>query len=244
MLSGKVSLVTGASKGIGWEITQVLAQYGSIVFANTRDIDSITCRISDLDENIRKNIVPIYFDLRDEKSIKNAILSIKKKYSNIDVLVNNAAVNYNENIGMISTTHMEEMFKVNVIGMINCIQYARRIMKNGGSIINISSIVGRYGDAGQVAYSASKGAVLSLTMSAAKELAEYGIRVNSVAPGLTKTDMFDKTDPKYLEKRLNNIGFKRVAIPRDIANAVLFLASDLSNYITGEIIGVDGGSII
>ena len=160
--------------------------------------------------------------------------------------MNNAAIAYNEAIGMISQEHVRQMFETNVLAVIENIQLVSRLMirQKAGSIINISSIVGVKGDAGQMAYSATKGAVIALTKSAAKELAPYQIRVNSIAPGLTKTDLMQETAASFLEKRISNIGMGRVAEPKDIANACLFFASNLSEYVTGQILGVDGASII
>lgn len=160
-------------------------------------------------------------------------------------MVNNAAVEYNELIGMISGEHMKKMFETNVYGVINLIQYASRIMpKIGGSIINISSMVGIRGNRGQLVYSATKGAVIALTKSAAKELADKNIRVNSIAPGLTATDMLNNVDADKLADRINNICMKRLASTNDIANACLFFACDLSEYISGQVLAVDGCTIM
>ena len=148
---------------------------------------------------------------------------------------------------MISRENMEKMFAVNVYGMIEMIQAVSRIMarnENGGSIINISSMVGLRGNPGQVVYSATKGAVIALTKSAAKELAPKKIRVNSIAPGLTKTEMMDQAELEKLQERINNICIGRIAQPSDIAGACLLLATDFAGYISGQIIPVDGCTIM
>lgn len=244
MLKNKVCFVSGGSRGIGREIVRVFAENQAVVYANIRKEGALDDWLDTLPEEVSKRILPVKFDIRDSKALKDTLMQIKKENGHIDVWVNNAAIAYNEAIGMISKEHVQEMFEINVYPVIESIQLTARLMmrKKSGSIINISSIVGVEGDAGQLAYSATKGAIISLTKSAAKELAPYQIRVNSVAPGLTKTDLMEQTDPKFLENRLSSIGMGRIAEPRDIANTCLYLASDLSSYVTGQIIGVNGSS--
>ncbi len=246
MLKNKICFVSGSSRGIGREIVKVFAENQGKVYANIRSEGSFIEWMDNLPSAVKKQITPVTFDIRDSAALKDIVLNIKRNSGRIDVWVNNAAVVYNEAIGMISPDHVQHMFETNVYPVIDSIQLVSRLMRRqkSGSIINISSIVGLKGDAGQMAYSATKGAVISLTKSAAKELAPYQIRVNSVAPGLTKTDLLGETADKFLEKRIAHIGMGRVADPLDIANTCLFLASDLSTYITGQIIGVDGSSII
>lgn len=245
LVKGKVCIVTGAGKGIGKEITKSLCAEGAIVYAIEHHEGDILSWKKDLD--YADNICEITADVTKIQDIKKIIMRIKKEYGKIDVLVNNAGVEYNERIGMISTDNMEKMFQVNVYSVIQMIQYCSRVMmfqETGGSIVNISSVVGVKGNPGQLVYSATKGAVISLTKSAAKELAPFKIRVNSVAPGLTNTDMVKKTAPEYLQDRISRIAMGRIAEPEDIANAVLFLASDLSEYVSGQILGVDGCTIM
>lgn len=246
MLDGKICVVTGASRGIGRSIVEVFAKNHGIVYANIRNEGCLDSWLASLDAAIRQNIIPIVFDIRNPEEVKNAVLSARKNYGHIDVWVNNAAIAYNEAIGMISREHVQAMFETNVYSLIECLQLVSRLMmrQKSGSIINISSIVGVEGDAGQLAYSATKGAVISITKSASKELAPYQVRVNSVAPGLTQTDLLAETDLQHLQKRISNIGMGRLAVPEDIANACLFFASDLSKYTTGQILGINGSSII
>ena len=246
LLENKVCLVTGAGRGIGRAIAVRFAQEGAVVYANIRLESAVEGWLAGLPEDVRKNVTPICFDVTDADAVKKAVMRIKSERGRIDVLVNNAAVAHNEKLGMISRPHVEEMFRVNVFALIELTQMVARLMMRlkGGSIINISSIVGVQGDKGQAAYSASKGAVIAFTKSAAKELAPYGIRVNSVAPGLTDTDMFRQTDEKFLEERLKNIGMQRVGTPEDVAGVCVFLASGLSDYVSGQIIGVDGCSVL
>lgn len=246
MLKDKVCFVSGASRGIGREIVKVFAENHAIVYANIRSEGALDAWLDNLPAEIRRNVIPAVFDIRDSKALKDNVMRMKRENGHIDVWVNNAGIAYNEAIGMISPEHVREMFEINVYPVIESIQLAARIMmrQKSGSIINISSIVGVEGDAGQMAYSATKGAVISMTKSAAKELAPHQIRVNSVAPGLTQTALMEETASKFLENRISNIGMGRVAQPSDIANTCLYLASDLSPYVTGQIIGVNGSSKI
>lgn len=245
LLKDKIILVTGASRGIGKAIVERFAQEGAIIYANSRktNIDDWASELSNVNHT---KIYPIYFDVTDSSAIRESVLRIKKKHNRIDVLVNNAAISSNELIGMISKEKMTQLFQTNVYSVIDLIQYTSRLMRNQGtgSIINISSIVGVHGDKGQLLYSATKGAIISLTKSAAKELAPFNIRVNSVAPGLTDTNMLKCVAEEHLDHRVEMIGMGRLAQPVEIANACLFLASDLSEYVSGEIIGVNGSSVL
>ncbi len=240
LLKNKVCLVTGASRGIGREIAELFAAEGAAVAIN----DVINGSADEWISNSvhKENLKAYYFDITDNRSIRENVLAIKNKFGRIDVLVNNAGVEYNELIGMISEEHMDKMFRVNVYGTINMIQAVSRIMSRGGggSIINISSMVGLRGNKGQLVYSATKGAVIATTKSAAKELAMKNIRVNSIAPGLTQTKMMEGAEIKKLQTRIDNICMGRIAQPRDIAGACLMLAADFTSYISGQIIPVDG----
>ncbi len=245
LLNEKICIVTGAGRGIGKEIAELFAEEGAVVAVNDYVEGSADQWI--VESPNKDRLEAVYFDIADEIAAKSAMLDIKKKYGKIDVLVNNAGVEYNELIGMISRENMEKMFNVNVFGMINMIQIVSRIMSrnpNGGSIINISSMVGLRGNAGQLVYSATKGAVIALTKSAAKELASKKIRVNSIAPGITQTAMMEQADIEKLQNRINNICMGRVAQPKDIAGGCLLLASDYAGYISGQILPVDGMTIM
>ncbi len=247
MLTGKICIVTGGSRGIGKAISQVFAQNGAIVYAIATREGSVEEWSADFNREIKGEVRFLYFDVSDEKAVKNGILQIKRSCGHIDGLVNNAGLEFNELIGMISHDNMERMFSVNVYGTINMLQIVSRIMgrqQSGGSIVNITSMTALRGNKGQLVYSATKGAVISLTKSAAKELAEKKIRVNAIAPGLTNTDMMQQADPEKLQGRINNICMGKLAEPEDIANACLFMVSDLSSYISGQILAVDGCTIM
>lgn len=245
LIKGKVCIVTGSTRGIGRAIAELYASEGADVIVNGARSGSADEWISQ--SKFRAHLHPYYFDITDAAAIRQNIMAIKKQFGHIDVLVNNAGVEFNELIGMISRENMQKMFSVNVYGTIEMIQAVSRIMsrnENGGSIINISSMVGVRGNAGQLVYSATKGAVIALTKSAAKELASKGIRVNSIAPGLTQTEMIEQADLEKLQGRIHNICVGRIAQPTDIAGACLLLASDYAGYISGQVIPVDGCTIM
>ena len=247
MLKEKVIIVTGAGRGIGQAMASVFAQNGAIVYAVDVRKGSVEEWNDEINQTSEGEVRPLYFDITDEKETKNAVMQIKKACGHIDGLVNNAGVEFNELIGMINRENMEKMFSVNVFGTINMLQIVSRIMsrqENGGSIVNIASMTALRGNRGQLVYSATKGAVVSLTKSAAKELAEKKIRVNAIAPGLTNTEMMKQADPEKLQSRINNICMGRLAEPEDIAKACMFMMSDLSSYVSGQVLAVDGCTIM
>ena len=245
LLKGKVCIVTGSGRGIGKEIAELFAEEGANVIVNELIDGSADQWISE--SPCKERLEAKYFDITDESAAKAAVLEIRKKYGHIDVLVNNAGVEFNELIGMISRQNMEKMFNVNVYGTINMLQIISRVMSrnpDGGSIINIASMVGLRGNAGQLVYSATKGAVIALTKSAAKELAAKHIRVNAVAPGITQTKMMEQADIEKLQGRIRNICMGRIAQPKDIAGGCLLLACDYAGYISGQVLPVDGMTIM
>ena len=247
MLTNKICIVTGGSRGIGKAITQCFAQQGAVVYATATKPGSVEIWADEFNKTVSGEVRSLYFDVADEKAVRDAVMQVKKVCSHIDGLVNNAGVEFNELIGMISHTNMEKMFSVNVYGTINMLQMVSRVMgrqSNGGSIVNIVSLTALRGNRGQLVYSATKGAVVSITKSAAKELAMKKIRVNAIAPGLTNTDMMKQADPEKLQSRIHNICMGRLAEPEDIAKACLFMVSDLSTYISGQVLAVDGCTIM
>ena len=246
LLDNKVCLVTGASRGIGAATARRFVEEGATVYANVRAPKNLDLLYDEMSHTEAGCIKALYFDVRDESASKQAILQIKKEQGRLDVLVNNAGVMKDALIGMVSTNLMKEIFDTNVIGLANMLQLATKLMKRqkSGSIVNLSSIVGIEGNAGQLAYSASKGAVAAITKTASKELAQYGIRVNAVAPGMIDTDMYRSIGEERVKDQIANIRMGKLGTPEEVADAILFLASDLSRYITGDIIGVNGGAIV
>lgn len=242
LLSNKVCLVTGAGRGIGSAIAERFSEEGATVYAN--DCRSIETKSNQgmTDNSKSGTIIPIIFDVTDHAAAKEAITQVRKEQGRLDVLVNNAGVVVYENLLMTDISKLRNMLEVNLIAVINLIQLASRLMarQKSGSVINIASIVGVQGARGQFGYSASKGAIISITKSAAKELAPMNIRVNSIAPGMIDTERFHSVFENNFSDRINDIGMGRLGTPSEVANACVFLASDLSEYISGQIIGIDG----
>lgn len=246
MLENKIILVTGCNRGIGKSVVEKFATNGAIVYANARKADSL----EELSNYMFKNgkIIPIYFDVTDREAVRQAFIKIKNEQGRLDCLVNNAGILVDTTITMLNSSTLRKIFEVNVFAVFDLISYASRIMskQKSGSIINISSICGDEGGMrGQTAYSSSKGAVIALTKTAAKELGQFNIRVNSIAPGFIDTDMF-RSGPANIQKQLVDGVYlnKRVGLPSEVADLCVFLASDNSSYINGENIRVDGFSHI
>lgn len=245
LLENKICIITGAAQGIGKAIAEQFAADGAIVYTCDMKEGAMDEWATACSTKYQTRIVPLYFDVTDAANVKNAFMSVFKNEGRIDVLVNNAGVVFNKKIGMIIRPETELMFRVNVIAVIEMVQLVSRLMARcgGGSIVNIASVTAVLGSPGQSAYSATKGAIMSFTKSAAKELAPMGIRVNAVAPGIVKTERFAELYEQSGEKidaRIQRIALGRLGTPEDIANACSFLASDRASYISGQILGVDG----
>lgn len=245
LLKQKVCIITGAAQGIGKSIAERFALDGAIVYACDRAEGVMDEWAKACSEDNNTRVLPLYFDVTDATAVKSAFMSVFKQEGRIDALVNNAGVVFNKKIGMILRPETELMFRVNVIAVIEMIQLVSRLMARNysGSIVNIASVTAVLGSPGQSAYSATKGAIMAFTKSAAKELAPLGIRVNAVAPGIVKTERFSELYEESGEKidtRIQKIALGRLGVPEDVANACAFLASDRSSYISGQILGVDG----
>jgi 3-oxoacyl-[acyl-carrier protein] reductase len=246
-LKGRVSLVTGSSRGIGRAIVEALAEAGSDVILNARaandELRDLAVEIARKYE-VRCEVIPA--DVGDVAQVNALFQQTFKLFRRLDTLVNNAGVLREGMIGMISQEDMTATLGTNTLGTLNCIQVGARLLQRsgGGSIINVTSIVGVRGNAGQMVYAASKGAIVTATFAAAKELAGKGIRVNAIAPGYIDTEMMRATAEQIHRDTLANIAMGRIGTPADVAGVALFLASPLSQYVTGAVIGVDGGMLI
>ncbi|MEZ0536712.1 3-oxoacyl-[acyl-carrier-protein] reductase [Caldicellulosiruptoraceae bacterium PP1] len=243
MLKDKVALITGSSRGIGKAIAIKLASEGCNVALNYRSDNS---SIEELENELKKfNIktIKVKADVSNFDESKQLIQSVINEFNRIDILVNNAGITKDNLILRMNEKEFDDVININLKGAFNCIKHVSRYMikQEYGRIINISSIVGIIGNIGQANYSAAKAGLIGLTKTIAKELASKNITVNAVAPGFIKTDMTQKLPDNIKEKFLEHIPLKRFGEPEEVANLVSFLASDLSSYITGQVICIDGG---
>jgi len=245
LLKNKNTVITGCNRGIGKEIVRVFAENGANIWACVRrESGTFSKYINNLEQKHSVSINPVYFDLSDEEQIKTGVKTIKETKEPVDILVNNAGAIFTALFQMTSMQKLKEMFEINYFSQMLLTQYISRIMmrQKSGSIINISSSAAIEGNEGRTAYASAKAAMITSTKVLAKELAPYNIRVNAVAPGLTQTEMMESSTPEdALKQTLNRICMKRVGQPEEIANSVLFLASDLSSYMTSQVLRVDGG---
>lgn len=242
LLENKVVLITGAGAGIGKATAILFAKEGATVYA--ADIKGLEWIESGKIEN--GCVKPLLLDICDFAAVKNAVVSIKKEHGHIDVLANIAGLISYELMPMIDYEKFRKMLDVNVVALVHLMSLVSRIMtrQQSGSIINMASMVGEKGSKGQLSYAATKGAVIAATKSAAKELAESHIRVNAIAPGMVGSERFKAVLEEKFVQKINDVPFGRLAEPEEVAQLCLFLASDQSQYVTGQIIGIDGGAII
>lgn len=242
----KSILITGATRGIGYATAVQAAKQRWTIIVNGRNEERLIEMKEQLEMQYGATVYTLNYDVTNVDEIKKAFMWIKKNVGQLDAVVNNAGILDDALLGMVNIKQVSQTLAVNTEAVIYHMQYASRLMmkQKSGSIVNVSSIIGRVGNAGQTVYGASKAAVIGATYSAAKELAPYNIRVNAVAPGFIETDMTKQLSDEKFEQRLTEIKMGRIGKPEEVANAILFLASDLSSYITGQVIGVDGGMVI
>lgn len=243
LVKGKNALVTGGSRGIGKEIALVLAKNGANVIINyTSNYEAAKEVVTEI-EKYNVKALAIKADVTVEAEVKEMIEEIEKSFDTIDILVNNAGVTKDNLLIRMKEEDWQRVMDVNLKGVFLCTKaVARKMMKQKyGKIVNVSSVVGIVGNAGQSNYCASKAGVIGFTKSIAKELAGKDINVNAIAPGFIDTDMTAVLSEDIKNYLLSSIPLKRYGKPEDVANLVLFLSSDLSNYITGQVIQVDGG---
>ncbi len=246
-LKNKNVIITGCNKGIGKATLEGFAKYGANIFACVRSNSSEFKKfISTLKKKYKVKIYVIKLDLLKKSSISNCVNEIYKINKNIDILVNNAGMLFNSLFQMTSEKQLQEMFQVNYFSQVYLTQIISRGMTKNktGNIIFVSSTSGINGDYGRFAYSSSKAAILSTVKTLSKELSNYNIRVNAVSPGLTETDlMLSNTKEDIIKSEIEKISLKRIASTNEIADIILFLASEKSSYINGQNIVADGGNL-
>ena len=232
-----IALVTGSTRGIGLAAARRLAEDGYTVVVNGTDEAAAEARAGELDGDA------LAFDVADPAAVQAAVRELFRRHKRLDALVNNAGILDDALLGMIKP---DRTFAVNALGVLHTMQASARLMARGGggAIVNVASIIGVTGNKGQVAYAGSKAAVIGMTRSAAKELAPQNIRVNAVAPGFIDTDMTRAMPQEIFDERVASVGLGRAGTAEEVADAIAFLASDRARYVTGQVLGVDGGMVI
>lgn len=244
LFTDKTVMITGANGGIGRALIENFAEQGANIVAQLRkqniEFDQFADRITN---KYGVNIEQIYFDLENESEIKDSLSSLLKSKKDIDVLINNAGIAHGGLLQMTSIIEIKRVFQINYFATVQISQTVSRLMmrKKSGTIINIASVAGIDAEAGNSAYGASKAAVIAFTKSLAKEMAAYNIRVNAIAPGLTATRMADQMEDKAAVEMVGKSAFNRLGKVEEIADAVLYIASEKASFITGQVLRVDGG---
>ncbi|ETI91264.1 3-oxoacyl-[acyl-carrier-protein] reductase [Clostridium butyricum] len=246
MLKGKCALVTGASRGIGKAIALKLASLGANLVLNYRSSEQEALEVEKQVKDMGVDAISVKGDISKLEDVETLVSTAKEKFGAIDIMVNNAGITKDTLILRMKEEDFDTVIDVNLKGVFNCLKTITPVMvrQKYGKIINLSSVVGISGNAGQVNYSASKAGVIGMTKSLAKEVGSRGINVNAIAPGFIETDMTDVLGDKYKDEIKKNIPLKKLGKPEDVANVVAFLASENSDYITGQVIHVDGGMLM
>lgn len=246
MLKGKTAVITGASRGIGKAVAIRLGKAGANLVLSYRSNDAA---MDELIESLEKDgikAVKVKGDVSNSDDAKELMKVAKETYGSLDILVNNAGITKDKLIIQMKEEDFDSVIRVNLKGSYNCIKHAAKIMmkQRSGKIVNMASVVGVSGNAGQINYSASKAGVIGMTKSAARELAGRNITVNAVAPGFIETDMTKDLVEKAKDGMISGIPLGRLGLPEDVAEAVAFLASDSADYVTGQVLHVDGGMVM
>ena len=245
MLEGKTAIVTGGTRGIGYSIVDIFLEAGARValFGSRQEtVDKALAKIKE--EKPNATVMGLCPELGDFEKTSMAIHKVNEAFGQVDILVNNAGISARDSLYEYNPEDFEKIMTLNVNAVFNCAKAAAAIMKQqgGGSIINMSSMVSIYGQPAGCGYPASKFAVNGLTKSLARELGKDNIRVNAVAPGVTRTDMVAALPEETVQRISSTIPLGRVGEPEEVANVVLFLASELASYVTGAIVSVDGAT--
>lgn len=246
MLKDKVAVITGSGRGIGKAIAEEFAKCGAkVVISDILEADANNTA-NEIAEKYGVETLAVVTDVSSMEAAQNLIDATVEKFSRVDILINNAGITRDNLIMRMSEAEWDAVINVNLKGVFNCIKGVTRQMmrQKYGKIINIASVVGQMGNAGQINYTAAKAGVIGMTKTTAKELASRGINVNAIAPGFIVTDMTDKLPEKAKDALINIIPLSKLGMPEDVAKACTFLASDESKYITGQVLNVDGGMVM
>jgi 3-oxoacyl-[acyl-carrier protein] reductase len=245
MLKNKLAVITGCNRGIGLKTMEIFSENGADIFACVRNINKkFLEKIEFLQSNYKNKIFPVEFNLENKKTISSAIKKINNYEKNINIIVNNAGIVHSK---LFQLTKMDEFYSTFEINFFNQIFFTQGLIRNiskskNGSIIFLSSSAATDGNIGRSSYSSSKAALVSFAKVLSRELGSQKVRVNSISPGLTNTDMMlNSTSKEYLKNIVNEIPLKKIADTIDIAKLILYLASDLSEYVTGQDLRIDGG---
>ncbi|WP_297991788.1 3-oxoacyl-[acyl-carrier-protein] reductase [uncultured Clostridium sp.] len=246
MLKDKNVIITGATRGIGREIALTLAKNGANIAINYRNFNSELEALINEIKSFGVDVLAIKCDVSVSDDVDNFVKEVKSHFKIIDVLVNNAGITKDGLILRMKEEDFDDVLDVNLKGTFNTTKFVSSIMvrQKCGKIINISSVVGISGNSGQCNYAASKAGVIGFSKSVARELSSRNINVNVIAPGYINTDMTKNLPDKIKEEVIKSIPMKRIGEPKEVANLVLFLSSNLSDYITGQVINVDGGMVM
>lgn len=247
LLEGKVAVVTGGTRGIGYAIVKTYLQQGAaVVLCGSRE-QTAKAALEKLHSELGAvEVEAIWPELSDEKAVKEAFDAVKTKFGSLDILANNAGISQNCPLDQYTEEEVDKILNINIKSVFVCAKVAAAIMKEqgGGVIINTSSVVSFNGQGAGCLYPTSKYAVNGLTRSLSRELGPFGIRVNAVAPGITRTDMLSVLPDEMIKPLIERIPLRKITEPQDIANAYLFLASDLASCVSGAILPVDGAMVI
>jgi 3-oxoacyl-[acyl-carrier protein] reductase len=246
MLKGKTAVVTGASRGIGRAIALKLAKLGANIVVNYRNsVEAVQEVVSEI-EALGVKALAVQCDISSYSDVEHMMKKCIEELGSLDILVNNAGITKDGLLMRMKEEDFDSVIDINLKGAFNCTRHVSAIMlkQRSGRIINISSVSGLTGNAGQVNYSSAKAGIIGMTKAVAREFASRGITCNAIAPGYIQTDMTESLPAKVKESILNSIPLKRLGMPGDVANAVAFLASEEASYITGQVINVDGGMVM
>jgi len=243
-MTGKTAVVTGCNRGIGQKVVEKLARSGAdIICCIRKENDEFSLWLEGLKQQFGVHVEVLYFDMLDENSIKEGLKPLLQRKQKVDILVNNAGVATGSFLQMTSMSKLKEVFQINFFSQVLVTQIISKLMmrQKSGAIVNMGSVAGLENFAGYTAYGSSKAAIMYFTRTLAKELAPYNIRVNAVAPGLTDTGMAGQMEEKAWKEMVGRTDMNRLGRPEEIANLIVWLASDEASFITSQIYRADGG---